>query len=88
MVEDKAEKSISQEFRNFFAGAKARDVASFDAGRYGGGLSCGLAAGVDGDQAICAWSGATTFGAVRLLTESHLADAAQTTLALRNAAMH
>ncbi|MFF1341909.1 hypothetical protein ACFVYT_29110 [Streptomyces sp. NPDC058290] len=87
VYEDKAAKSISQEFRNFFAGAKARDVTSFDAGQYGGGLSCGLAAGEDGDQAVCAWSDATTFGAVRLLPQTPLADAAQATLTLRNAAM-
>lgn len=88
MHEDKATKSISQEFRNFFAGAKAHDVTSFDPGQYGGGLSCGLAAGMDGDQAICAWSDATTFGAVRLLPQTRLTDAAQTTLTLRNTATH
>ncbi|MBT2454897.1 hypothetical protein [Streptomyces sp. ISL-86] len=84
---EKASTSISQEFRNFFAGAKARDTTSFDAGPYGGGLSCGLTTGPAGDQAVCAWSDATTFAAISLLRPTTIADAATTTLALRTAAM-
>lgn len=86
VYDEKATESISQEFRNFFAAAKAHDVTRFDAGPYGGGLSCGLATGLDGDQSVCAWSDATTFGAVRLVRETRLPNAAQTTLTLRNAA--
>ncbi|MGW5849665.1 hypothetical protein ACWFQ8_17200 [Streptomyces sp. NPDC055254] len=86
--EDKARNSIAQEFRDYFAGAKARDVTAFEPGPYGGGLSCGLAQGADGERAVCAWSDATTFGSVRLARASTLAEAAQTALALRNAAMH
>ncbi|MEU6863551.1 hypothetical protein ABZ924_09795 [Streptomyces sp. NPDC046876] len=85
---EKANKSIAQEFRNAFGGAKAHDVTGFDAGRYGGGLSCGLVAGPDGDQAMCAWSDATTFAVVRQVQETDLAAAARTTLALRNATTH
>ncbi len=84
--EDKATKSISQEFRNYFTGAKARDVTRFDAGRHGGGLSCGLVSGPDGDQSLCAWSDATSFVGVRLVRETDLAEAARITLALRTAA--
>lgn len=86
VAEDKATKSISQEFRNYFTAAKARDVTGFDAGEHGGGLSCGLVAGPDGDQTLCAWSDAANFVGVRLVRERNLAGAARTTLALRNAA--
>ncbi|MBT2459999.1 hypothetical protein [Streptomyces sp. ISL-86] len=85
---EKATDSISQEFRNYFAGAKAHDVTRFEPGPYGGGLACGLSQGPDGDQAVCAWSDATTFGAVRIVQPTTLADAAKTTLTLRNTAMH
>lgn len=86
VAEDKATKSISQEFHNYFTATKARDVTPFDAGEHGGGLSCGLVAGPDGDQTLCAWSDATNFVGVRLVHETDLAGAARTTLALRNAA--
>ncbi|MFD3328390.1 hypothetical protein [Streptomyces sp. NPDC058701] len=86
--EEKATNSISQEFLNYFAGAKAHDVTRFDPGQYGGGLACGLSQGLDGDQAVCAWSDATTFGAVRIVPSTTLADAAQATLTLRNTATH
>ncbi|KOV43770.1 hypothetical protein ADK97_05540 [Streptomyces sp. H021] len=86
VAESKASKSVSQEFRNYFAGAKARDVARFDAGRHGGGLACGHVSGPDGDQTLCAWSDAANLVGVRLVRETDLATAARTTLALRNAA--
>ena len=88
IYEEKARHSISQELRGYFAGAKARDVTTFEPGPHGGRLSCGLAQGADGDQAVCAWSDATTFGSVRLARLTTLAEAAQTALTLRNAAMH
>ncbi|MET9959932.1 hypothetical protein ABZ128_12860 [Streptomyces sp. NPDC006326] len=87
ILQEKANESIAQEFRNFFAGSKARNVTRFDPGPYGGGLSCGLAQGPDGDQAVCAWSDATTFAGVRMVHQTTLNEAAQATLALRNAAM-
>ncbi|MFG2994735.1 hypothetical protein ACGFZK_36480 [Streptomyces sp. NPDC048257] len=86
VAEDKATKSISQEFHNYFTATKARDVARFDAGEHGGGLACGFVAGPDRDQVLCAWSDATNFVGVRLVRETDLAGAARTTLALRNAA--
>lgn len=86
VAESKATKSIEQEFRNYFAGAKARDVARFDAGQHGGGLACGFVAGRDGDQVLCAWSDAANLVGVRLARETDRATAARTTLALRNAA--
>lgn len=86
VAESKATKSISQEFRNYFAGAKARDVARFDAGRHGGGLACGHVTGPDGDQTLCAWSDAANLVGVRLVRETDLTTAARTTLALRDAA--
>ncbi|MEU8841547.1 hypothetical protein AB0D97_20835 [Streptomyces roseus] len=84
---EKADKSITQEFRDFFAGAKARDVTPFEPGPYGGGLSCGRSPSPGGDQAVCAWSDATTFGGVRTAAQTTLNDAAGLTLALRNATM-
>ncbi|MFJ3174338.1 hypothetical protein ACIPJK_26615 [Streptomyces roseus] len=84
---EKAEKSITQEFRDFFAGAKAHDVTPFEPGPYGGGLSCGLSPSPEGDQAVCAWSDATTFGGVRTVAQTTLNDAAGLTLALRTATM-
>ncbi|MFD4244046.1 hypothetical protein ACFWP3_20965 [Streptomyces sp. NPDC058525] len=88
LYEEKARDSISQEFINFFAGAKAREVTGFEAGPHGGRLSCGLSQGTVGDQAVCAWSDATTFAAVRFVREADLAAAAKTTLTLRNTATH
>lgn len=85
VAENKATKSIEQELRDFFTASKARDVTPFDAGKHGGGLSCGLVAGPDGDQTLCAWSDAVNLVGVRLRS-TDLADAARTTLALRNAA--
>ncbi|MFD9082171.1 hypothetical protein [Streptomyces erythrochromogenes] len=86
VAESKAAKSIEQEFRNYFAGAKARDVTRFDAGQHGGGLGCGHVTGPDGDQTLCVWSDAANLAGVRLVRETDLAAAARTTLALRNAA--
>ncbi|MFF0216016.1 hypothetical protein [Streptomyces vinaceus] len=85
--DEKARKSIAQEFRDFFAGAKAHDVTAFEPGPHGGGLSCGLSASPGGDQAVCAWSDATTFAAVRFRPQTTQTDAAGTTLALRNATL-
>ncbi|WP_327380540.1 hypothetical protein [Streptomyces sp. NBC_01207] len=84
-AENKATKSIERELRNFFTASKARNVTPFDAGKHGGGLSCGQVSGPDGDQTLCAWSDAVNLVGVRLHS-ADLADAARTTLALRNAA--
>ncbi|MEW2141078.1 hypothetical protein AB0892_31525 [Streptomyces sp. NPDC005409] len=86
VAESKATKFISQEFRNYFTGAKARDVARFDPGKHGGGLACGHVTGPDGDQTMCAWSDAANLVGVRHVHETDLATAARTTLALRDAA--
>lgn len=80
---EKERDSVSQEFRNFFAGAKAHDVRQFDPGPDGGGLNCGTAMGPASGQAICAWSDATTFGVLRLADPTALPEAARMTLALR-----
>ncbi|WP_329380563.1 hypothetical protein OG625_15180 [Streptomyces sp. NBC_01351] len=87
LKDEKNTQSISQEFQGFFAGAKARDVAKFDPGQAGGGLSCGYVTGPDGDQSVCVWSDATTFGVLRIVDPTALADAAQITTALRTSAM-
>ncbi|MFE5563040.1 hypothetical protein [Streptomyces sp. NPDC056544] len=84
-AENKATKSIERELRNFFTASKARNVTPFDAGKHGGGLRCGYVPGPDEDQTLCAWSDAVNLVGVRLHS-ADLADAARTTLALRNAA--
>ncbi|MEV6550962.1 hypothetical protein AB0M57_19960 [Streptomyces sp. NPDC051597] len=83
---EKRRYSITREFRNFFAGAKARDVASFDAGPLGGRLSCGFRDGLTGEIVICAWSDASTLGALTLTDVTELSEAARKTTAFREAA--
>ncbi|MEU5438943.1 hypothetical protein AB0G73_37215 [Streptomyces sp. NPDC020719] len=85
---EKRKYSITQEFRNFFAGARVRGVASFDAGPLGGRLSCGYRDGLTGEIVICAWSDAATFGALTLMDVTELPEAAQKAAALRAAAEH
>ncbi|MFD3676713.1 hypothetical protein [Streptomyces sp. NPDC058613] len=88
LADQKASESISQEFRNFFAGARAHDVTAFDPGPDGGRLSCGYSPTPGSeDQAVCVWSDATTFGSLRLTDPISLTDAADTTTALRTATM-
>ncbi|MEU3723228.1 hypothetical protein [Streptomyces sp. NPDC031705] len=84
---EKARMSISQEFTNFIAGAKAHDAATVDAGPHGGGLTCGVVTYPVGDRPVCSWSDAATFAVTTLFYPAALADAASTTLAARSAAM-
>lgn len=84
--ESKAAKSVSREFRNLFAGAKARDVTRFDPGQHGGGLACGRVSGPDGDRTLCAWRDAVNLVGVREVYETGLTTIARTTVALRDAA--
>ncbi|MFI1170106.1 hypothetical protein [Streptomyces melanogenes] len=85
---EKRKYSITQEFRNFFAGARVRDVASFDAGPLGGRLSCGYRDGRTGGIVICAWSDAATLGSLTLTDVTELPEAAQKAAAFRAAAEH
>jgi hypothetical protein len=72
--------------RNFFAGAKAREVTSFPAGPMGGRLSCGYTNTEHGEVTVCAWSDAATFGFLTLVDVARLDDAAPIAVAFRTAA--
>ncbi|MEU8915368.1 hypothetical protein [Streptomyces nigrescens] len=83
---EKRRDSITQELRNFFAGAKAREVTSFAAGPMGGRLSCGYMNYDRGELIVCAWSDAATFGSLALTDTARVDDAARLTVAFRAAA--
>ncbi|MFB9393031.1 hypothetical protein ACFPM3_18130 [Streptomyces coeruleoprunus] len=85
MAADKRRNSFTQEFRNMFAGAKARDTAFFDAGPLPGRLGCGHFDIPTGEAALCAWSDAYTTGTLILTDTQDLAEAAQITRELRTA---
>ncbi|MFB7784060.1 hypothetical protein ACFC1D_15300 [Streptomyces vinaceus] len=84
LAEEKRSDTMSQEFRNFFAGARATEVTGFEAGPWGGKLSCGFLPS-SGRQIVCAWTDSATFGSVVLADEKSLSDAAGTALQFRTA---
>ncbi|MFF8379064.1 hypothetical protein ACF07V_23375 [Streptomyces sp. NPDC015661] len=86
LAAEKQTDTLDQELRNFFAGARAEDVTAFDAGPWGGKLSCGTLAAAEGRPALCAWTDAETFGSVLVGGDGDLAEAAKTALAFRTAA--
>ncbi|WP_306325264.1 hypothetical protein [Streptomyces venezuelae] len=83
LLAEKRNDTLDQELRNFFAGAKAEDVTAFDAGPWGGKLSCGTL--VASGARLCAWTDAETFGSVLVGGGGDLAGAAKTALAFRTA---
>ncbi|WP_369146715.1 hypothetical protein [Streptomyces sp. R44] len=83
LLAEKQKDTLDQELRNFFAGAKAEDVTAFDAGPWGGKLSCGTLAA--SGTTLCAWTDAETFGSVLAGGGGDLAGAAKTALAFRTA---
>ncbi|MGG8410461.1 hypothetical protein ACM614_29860 [Streptomyces sp. 12297] len=85
LASEKRRDSFTQEFRNFFAGAKARDQTFFDAGPLGGRLGCGHMDTPAGEASVCGWSDAYTMGSVILTDAPSLSEAARTTLAFRTA---
>ncbi|GGS63889.1 hypothetical protein GCM10010222_00060 [Streptomyces tanashiensis] len=87
LAAEKGRDTLDQELRNFFAGAKAQDVTPFDAGPWGGKLSCGTLAASGAQPVLCAWTDSGTFGSVLLGGGGgDLAGAAKTALAFRTAA--
>ncbi|MFI5519712.1 hypothetical protein [Streptomyces platensis] len=86
LAAEKRRESLTQELRNFFAEAKAREVTAFPAGPMGGRLSCGYMPTEHGEVTVCAWSDATTFGFLPLADVARLDDAAPIALAFRTAA--
>ncbi|MER5966204.1 hypothetical protein [Streptomyces sp. NPDC002057] len=84
LAAEKHRDTMSQEMRNFFGGARATEVTAFEAGPWGGQLSCGHMAPTGGGQPIiCAWTDAGTSGSVMFLEEESLPKAAEVTLQFR-----
>ncbi|MEU8779086.1 hypothetical protein [Streptomyces sp. NPDC048606] len=84
LAAEKRRDSITQEFRNFFAGAKSSDSAEYPAGPLGGRLACGHYADKP-TVSICVWSDASALGTFLQSGVSELSEAAKATLDLRNA---
>ncbi|MFD7964320.1 hypothetical protein ACFV5J_26315 [Streptomyces zaomyceticus] len=84
LAEEKRSDTMTQELRNFFAGAKAAEVADFEAGPWGGQLSCGfIASNAGGRPIVCAWTDGGTSGSVVLADEKSLPEAAKVALQFR-----
>ncbi|MGA5069103.1 hypothetical protein ACPB9E_35960 [Streptomyces exfoliatus] len=84
LAAEKRRDTMTQEMRNFFAGAKATEVTAFETGPWGGRLSCGFMASTGGGQPIiCAWTDAGTAGSVMLADEKSLPEAAEVALQFR-----
>ncbi|MFE2009820.1 hypothetical protein [Streptomyces sp. NPDC059491] len=84
LAEEKNTDTMAQELRNFFGGAKATDVTGFEAGPWGGRLSCGfLPSNATGRPIVCAWTDGGTTGSVVLGDEQSLPAAAELALRFR-----
>jgi len=79
----KSSQTMTHELRTFFAGAQATEVKAFEAGPWGGKLSCGFAASTAGRPIVCAWTDSGTWGRVMLTDEQSLARAAELALQFR-----
>ncbi|MET9463972.1 hypothetical protein ABZY44_03940 [Streptomyces sp. NPDC006544] len=84
LAEEKRRDSITQEFRNFFAGARSSDSAEYPSGPLGGRLACGHYEN-NPAMSMCAWSDASTLGTFAQNGVGELSEAARTTLDFRNA---
>ncbi|MFD7026521.1 hypothetical protein ACFWAR_00590 [Streptomyces sp. NPDC059917] len=84
LAAEKQRDSITQEFRNFFAGAKSTDSAEYPAGPLGGRLACGHY-NDNPAMSVCVWSDSDTLGTVLHNGITDLTEAAKTTLDIRNA---
>lgn len=84
LAAEKRRDSITQEFRNFFAGAKSSDAAEYPAGPLGGRLACGHYEDRP-SMSICVWSDADTLGTFVQNGVGELSEAARATLDFRNA---
>ncbi|MFF4582697.1 hypothetical protein [Streptomyces sp. NPDC001389] len=84
LAAEKRRDSMTQEFRNFFAGARSSDSAEYPAGPLGGRLACGHYEN-NPAMSVCAWSDASTFGTFASNGVAELSEAARATLDFRNA---
>ncbi|MFJ5933950.1 hypothetical protein [Streptomyces sp. NPDC093071] len=76
--------TMAHEMRNVFAGARATEVAAFEAGPWGGRLSCGSMASATGRPILCAWTDSGTSARVMLADEESLSGAAEIALRFRS----
>ncbi|MFF9015071.1 hypothetical protein ACF09C_19150 [Streptomyces sp. NPDC014870] len=83
LAEKKRSDTTTQELRNFFVGARATEVTAFEAGPWGGQLSCGFMASNAGRPIVCAWTDSDTSGHVMLADEKSLSEAAEVALRFR-----
>ncbi|WP_327302267.1 hypothetical protein OG730_00910 [Streptomyces sp. NBC_01298] len=84
LAKEKRSDTMSQELRNFFAGARATEVTTFDAGSWGGKLSCGFLPNA-GHQIVCAWTDSGTSGSLLLADEQDLPKASEIARQFRTA---
>lgn len=82
LAEEKRSDTMTQELRNFFAGARATEVTNFEAGPWGGQLSCGVLPSA-GRPIVCAWTDSGTSGQVILADEKSLSEAVGIALQFR-----
>ncbi|MEV7843903.1 MULTISPECIES: hypothetical protein [Streptomyces] len=78
-------KAMSDELRAFFTGARTTQVTAFEAGPWGGQLSCGFAQSDAGRHVVCAWVDSLTRGQLGLTDEASLSGGAQIALQFRSA---
>ncbi|MEV4876170.1 hypothetical protein [Streptomyces cyaneofuscatus] len=78
-------KAMSDDLGAFFAGARATEITAFEAGPWGGQLSCGFAQSDGGRQIVCAWVDSTTRGHLGLMDEASLSRAGEIALQFRTA---
>ncbi|MFE5796645.1 hypothetical protein ACFQ8C_29270 [Streptomyces sp. NPDC056503] len=83
LAETKHSQTTTHELRNFFAGAQATEVTAFEAGPWGGKLSCGFATSAAGRPIVCAWTDSGTWGRIMLMDEQSLSHAADIALQFR-----
>ncbi|MFJ3786908.1 hypothetical protein [Streptomyces sp. NPDC090093] len=84
LAEVKRSHTMTYEMRNVFAGARATEVTAFEAGPWGGRLSCGFVASANGRPIMCAWTDAGTSAQVLLADEESLSEAAEIALRFRS----
>ncbi|MEU9700096.1 hypothetical protein [Streptomyces sp. NPDC047981] len=83
LAEAKRSHTMTSEMRNVFAGARATEVTAFEAGPWGGQLSCGFLASTTGRPILCAWADSGTSAQVLLADEKSLSKAAEVALQFR-----
>ncbi|WP_158946332.1 hypothetical protein [Streptomyces griseus] len=84
LAEAKRSHTMTHEMRNVFAGARASEVTAFEAGPWGGRLSCGFMESATGRPILCAWADAGTSAQVLLADEENLSEAAEIALQFRS----